>query len=221
MIKRIIREVFFPFGNHFSKSKNIGDRSEAHFRPDGLWDWVFVVSHFVLIIYWLDNYIARAHWELGVIRNGILILGLYLKLLFLSYPIRILYMRPSSFPHRFFWQDKWTEYPFSKRFERFYEGNLPNFMGIMVLWPSLIYHFIDLLSLNPFLITYLDDNLKNDATRLVFEHFTPLSTNHYLAQQFSAGDFRIIAVYNVIVIVLIFSSYLFKSRGFKRTFFHN
>ena len=205
MLKRIILRVLFPFGNHFSKGKSHirWSRKNAPFRPEGFFDWAFVASQYLLIICWLDSYIARAPWELGI--NGIIILAMYVGLLFFSYPIRILYMVPESLPHRLFWTDrnKGTEYPYPERSERFNEGNLPNFMAILAFWPAWIYHFINNAGIDPFLITALDKNSSGDT----------LSRAYYLAYEFSS-DFSIIAVYNVTVIVLIFLSYLVKSRGF-------
>jgi len=206
VLRQIIVLIFFPFGNHYSKGcshlKWSGDK--APFRPEGPGDWAFVISQLALLVCWLDHFIASAPWELGLIQNGIIILQIYLGLMFFSYPIRILYMRPNALPHKFFGKDE-KLYPFSKRWNFVTNlkeaGNLPILIYILGFFPIWIWRPFEYFNWAPSLLAASEGETN---TLMV-----PLKHLYY----FSSNSMYVVR-YNTLVILVIYVYYLIKSRKF-------
>ena len=202
--RTIIVLFFFPFGNHYSKSSSSRkwSGSKPPFGPSGF-DWAFVISHSALLVCWLDNYIKRRPWELGLIQFGLNILDIYVILMFLSYPIRILYMRPNALPHKFFGEDE-RLYPFLKRLRALNKsgsGSLPRLIYILSFFPLWIWLPFEYFNWDPALLAASEG--ETNALMVPLKHLYYFSSNS-----------KYVKDYNMLVILVIYVYYRIKSIKF-------
>ncbi len=199
MIRQLYLKLFFPFGNHYSKGKAHHNWSgdKAPFRPEEL-DWLFVFLHITIIICWLDNYIADDPWELGLIHNVIVILEMYLALLYFSYPIRIFYLRPNAYPHRYLNRGRTEEnYPFEMRSEIMNKGLRKGIGGLSIWIPPLLHRIFYHFNIDSGILFLNEPNVLIKIANFMYE--------------FSSSTIYVL-IYNSVVIFIIYTYYLIKSR---------